>query len=121
MNCFLTPMAADLTFAVDDVESEDPQLFKGTAASTQVYALVDATFGAGTTIGPFLSGFLYDKGNWGIAVGVLAALSFSAAIPTVSQNFPIPTLHVVALALRHHCHRPYLLESRDSGSEENRT
>ncbi len=47
--------------------------------------MVDATFGAGAVIGPLVSGVLYEKAAWSIAVGVLAALCFSAAVPTVSH------------------------------------
>ena len=89
MNCFLTPLVTDMTFAVEVVEKEKSDLFRDATAFTEAYALVDATFGAGAVIGPLVSGALYEGTNWAVAVGLLAGLCFSAAVPTVSAPFPI--------------------------------
>ena len=86
MNCFITPVITDMTFAVESIEKGNPALFRDSTGLTEAYALVDATFGAAFVIGPIVSGSLYEATNWAIAVGVLAALCFSAAIPTVSAH-----------------------------------
>ncbi|KAL8828561.1 MAG: hypothetical protein Q9191_002514, partial [Dirinaria sp. TL-2023a] len=81
INLFLTSLVSDMSFAVERLEADNPELSENSGAFTEAYALVDVTFGAGTVIGPLISGLLYEKTTWAITYGVLAAFCFSGSLP----------------------------------------
>ncbi|KAI4193064.1 MAG: hypothetical protein LQ350_008488, partial [Teloschistes chrysophthalmus] len=85
INAFLTSLVTDMSFAVEQLEQENPGLGGGNGVFTEAYALVDITFGLGLVIGPLISGLLYEKTNWGITVGVLAIFCVSGIVPVVRQ------------------------------------
>ncbi|KAL8628779.1 hypothetical protein Q9189_005507 [Teloschistes chrysophthalmus] len=80
INAFLTSLVTDMSFAVEQLEQENPGLGGGNGVFTEAYALVDITFGLGLVIGPLISGLLYEKTNWGITVGVLAIFCVSGTL-----------------------------------------
>ncbi|KAI4120887.1 MAG: hypothetical protein LQ338_006694 [Usnochroma carphineum] len=63
---FLVFIVTDMSFAVERLEQENPELCEDAGAFTEAYALVDCTFGAGAVIGPLISGLLYERTNWAI-------------------------------------------------------
>ena len=83
---FLTSLVADMSFAVERLEEENPQFCGDGGAYTEAYALVDITFGAGTVFGPLISGLLYENTTWAITYGVFAAFTFSGSLPVVSAT-----------------------------------
>ncbi|KAL9010187.1 MAG: hypothetical protein Q9180_009321 [Flavoplaca navasiana] len=83
INLFLTALVTDMSFAVEELEQNDPQFANDGNAFTEAYALVDITFGAGTVFGPLISGVLYETTNWAITYGVLAIFTFSGSLPVM--------------------------------------
>ena len=98
INLFLTALVTDMSFAVEELEQNDPQFADNGNAFTEAYALVDITFGAGTVFGPLISGVLYEKTNWAITYGVLAIFTFSGSLPVVSTNWDSKILEISRVA-----------------------
>ena len=53
-------------------------------AVTEAYMLLDAAFGAGTVLGPLLSGLAFENLGWTGCTTMLGFLSASAIVPVVS-------------------------------------
>jgi MFS family permease len=75
----LSPLAADLFFAVEQLNSHNPS--GGSAAYAQSYALFTSAMAAGNTGGPLLAGFVKERFGWTAMTWALAAISVSGAIP----------------------------------------
>ena len=80
----LSPLAAELSVSVEEFEEEEPELTGPARATAQVYSLFNAAMGAGTVVGPILSGGLYHSTSWFVMCIALSITCFSGSIPVVS-------------------------------------
>ncbi len=88
MSMFLTPLAAELSVSVEEFEREEPELTGPAGATAQVYSLFNVAMGAGTVVGPILSGSLYQYTGWLAMCIALSITCFSGSIPVVSTVSP---------------------------------
>jgi MFS family permease len=78
----ITPMMAEITYAVDAKARRRPEGFFGkNGAYAQAYSLFNIAWAAGCMIGPLLGGLLNQAHGWGTATLVLGLLSAFTAIP----------------------------------------
>lgn len=66
-----------------DLQDERPDIYGSKSAIAEGYMLLDAMLGAGTVLGPFLSGIASDYVGWTGCTIMLGMLSFSAIVPLV--------------------------------------
>ncbi|KAJ5312358.1 hypothetical protein PENANT_c011G05028 [Penicillium antarcticum] len=83
LNASLTPLATEIPRIVKDLQDERPDIYGHKSAVAEGYMLLDAMFGAGTVLGPFLSGVACDYIGWTGCTIMLGVLSFSAIVPIV--------------------------------------
>ncbi|KAL8791011.1 MAG: hypothetical protein Q9195_006085 [Heterodermia aff. obscurata] len=74
LNFIIGPLAGDLSFAVEDVTRERPELFGKAGAYAQGYSFYAAAMASGVMFGPAAAGALYKNVNWQVTVGFLAVL-----------------------------------------------
>lgn len=79
LTLIISPLAADLSFAVDQMELEDPGCFGEKGAYAQAYALFNCSMAAASVVGPLLVGSI--QARYG-APGVSLAVSSSAPLLT---------------------------------------
>lgn len=79
----ISPLAADLASAVEDITEEMPDI-RGTAgAYGQAFSLLNCGISAGVLAGPSLAGFLRDTFGWKIMGWSSAVLGMSPVLPIV--------------------------------------
>lgn len=79
----LTPMMAEITYAVDAKTRRHPPGFFGkNGAYAQAYSLFNMAWAAGTLIGPLLAGMINQRAGWGVTTLILGIVSLVTAIPT---------------------------------------
>lgn len=79
----LTPMMAEITYAVEAKASRHPPGFFGkNGAYAQAYSLFNMAWAAGCLVGPLLSGLVNQRAGWAVTVLILGCLSLATAIPT---------------------------------------
>jgi MFS family permease len=79
----LTPLMAEITHIVTDLERDNPGAFGQTGALAQAYGLFVCSFAGGTVVGPLWAGFVTRKVGWATMWWTLGLLSMLTAIPAV--------------------------------------
>lgn len=78
----LSPLAADISLAAEQLEKEHKGIFGPDGPDSQAYGLFNSAHAAGLIIGPAFAGAIYDKAGWSVAIWALAGLCASG-IPVV--------------------------------------
>ena len=79
----LTPMMAEITYAVDAKASRHPPGFFGkNGAYAQAYSLFNMAWAGGCLVGPLLSGLVNQRAGWAVTTLILGIVSIVTAIPT---------------------------------------
>lgn len=86
LNVLLAPLASDLSFAVEDLNEENPGLFQSAGAYAQVYSMFNGGLAAGMMAGPPFASFIFTKTNWAIMNFILAAICLLGTVPVVCAN-----------------------------------
>lgn len=80
---FEGPIIADVTYAVEDLETEQPGIFGEHGGLALAFGLQNAAYAAGAMVGPMYAGALYLSGGWGTLGLFLGIVSLVTAIPVV--------------------------------------
>lgn len=83
LNVLLAPLASDLSFAVEDLNEENPGLFQSAGAYAQAYSMFNSGLAAGMMVGPPFASFIYTRTNWAIMNFILAAICLLGTVPVV--------------------------------------
>lgn len=83
LNVLLAPLASDLSFAVEDLDEENPGLFQSAGAYAQVYSMFNSGMAAGMMAGPPVASLIYSKTNWAIMNFFLAGICVLGTVPVV--------------------------------------
>lgn len=79
----LTPIMAEITYAVVDKESRRPKGYYGkNGAYAQAYSLFNIAWAAGSMVGPLLAGLVVNARGWPTATLILGCVSVFTALPT---------------------------------------
>lgn len=79
----LTPIMAEITYAVVDKESRRPVGYFGkNGAYAQAYSLFNIAWAAGCMVGPLLAGLVVQAKGWPTATLILGCVSIFTALPT---------------------------------------
>lgn len=87
--CITSPLVADVSSAVDDMEAARPGIFGEKGAYARVYSLYTGSMCLAILIGPILGGGLYDTIGLGNMTLVLAIVIVVAVIPVVGTSAPV--------------------------------
>ena len=80
----LTPIMAEVTYAVMDKESRRPKGYYGkNGAYAQAYSLFNMAWAAGCMVGPLLAGLVVNSKGWPTATLILGCVSIFTALPVV--------------------------------------
>ncbi|RMZ27585.1 hypothetical protein D0859_08350 [Hortaea werneckii] len=80
----LTPMMAEITYAVDaKAQTRPPGFFGKNGAYAQAYSLFNMAWAAGSMVGPLLAGLVKQRAGWGVTTMILGIVSIVTAIPAV--------------------------------------
>lgn len=82
-----TPLAVDLTRAIEDMERQRPGLFGDSSAYAQVFSLYTSASAGGILLGPLWGSVAQGGKNWMVFVSTLGIFCASAAIPLVSLQY----------------------------------
>ncbi|KAK3674180.1 hypothetical protein LTR78_006027 [Recurvomyces mirabilis] len=83
MTLVITPIMAEITYAVDAKARRHPPGFFGkNGAYAQAYSLFNMAWAAGCFIGPLMGGLINQRAGWGTSTLVLGCLSIFTALPT---------------------------------------
>jgi MFS family permease len=83
MTLVLTPMMAEITYAVDNKAQRHPPGFFGkNGAYAQAYSLFNMAWAGGCLVGPLIGGLINQRAGWGTATLVLGLISIITAVPT---------------------------------------
>lgn len=82
----LTPLMAEISYVVDDLEKREPRRYRrkashGGGAYAQAYALFAMAWSVGNIGGPLLCGLIKDEAGWASMCVALAVLSGTTALP----------------------------------------
>jgi MFS family permease len=84
LTLMITPMMAEITYAVDAKASRRPKGFFGkNGAYAQAYSLFNMAWAAGCLVGPLLAGLVNQRAGWGVTTLILGVVSAVTAIPAV--------------------------------------
>ncbi|KAK4988480.1 hypothetical protein LTR50_003884 [Elasticomyces elasticus] len=84
LNLVLTPLMAEVTYAVEAKEKKHPdRSFGPYGAYAQAYGLFNMAFAGGCLVGPLVGGFINQKAGWGATTLALGILSLFSALPSV--------------------------------------
>ncbi|KAJ5266028.1 hypothetical protein N7524_007046 [Penicillium chrysogenum] len=86
----LTPLVAEIPRIVNAVQEERPDTYGNKSAVTEAHMLLAVAFGAGTVLGPLLSGLAFENLGWTGCTAMLGLLSVSAIVPVVIHLAPNP-------------------------------
>ncbi|KAM0720619.1 hypothetical protein Q7P37_004756 [Cladosporium fusiforme] len=79
----LTPIMAEITYAVVAKESRRPRGYYGkNGAYAQAYSLFNIAWAAGSMVGPLLAGLVVEARGWPTATLILGCVSVYTALPT---------------------------------------
>lgn len=81
VNFIIGPLASDMSFVVEDLTREQPELFGKAGAYAQAYSFFASAMAAGVMFGPAVAGVLYKNTSWQITMGALAGLCALGSIP----------------------------------------
>ncbi|KXG47551.1 Major facilitator superfamily domain, general substrate transporter [Penicillium griseofulvum] len=90
LNTSLTPLVTEIPHIVNVLQQEQPDVYGDKSAVAEAYMLLDATFGAGTVLGPLLSELAFETSGWTGCTVMLGFLTASAIIPVVVHLAPRP-------------------------------
>lgn len=80
----LTPLMAEITYAVEARAAKRPAGFYGpSGAMAQAYGLFNMAFAGGSMAGPLLAGLVKDYAGWGTTTLVLGCVSLVSCVPCV--------------------------------------
>ncbi|KAK5121300.1 hypothetical protein LTR85_005466 [Meristemomyces frigidus] len=83
LTLILTPMMAEITYAVDAKARRHPPGFFGkNGAYAQAYSLFNMAWAGGCLVGPLLAGLVNQRAGWAVTVLILGIVSVITAIPT---------------------------------------
>ncbi|KAK5134708.1 hypothetical protein LTR08_006223 [Meristemomyces frigidus] len=83
LTLILTPMMAEITYAVDaKTRSRPPGYFGKNGAYAQAYSLFNMAWAGGCLVGPLLAGLVNQHAGWGVTVLILGVVSVVTAIST---------------------------------------
>ncbi|KAK4555805.1 hypothetical protein LTR86_007025 [Recurvomyces mirabilis] len=83
MTLVITPIMAEITYAVDaKAQRHPPGFFGKNGAYAQAYSLFNMAWAAGCFIGPLMGGLINQRAGWGASTLVLGCLSIFTAVPT---------------------------------------
>lgn len=83
LTLILTPMMAEITYAVDAKARRHPPGFFGkNGAYAQAYSLFNMAWAGGCLVGPLLAGLVNQRAGWAVTVLILGLVSVVTAIPT---------------------------------------
>lgn len=88
----ITPLAAELTFAVETIEKENPGIFGQAGAYGQGFALYTIALATAIMLGPFVSGLLQVHVGWSTTTMVLGVFTVSGVIPVVCYTIRVGEL-----------------------------
>jgi hypothetical protein len=77
-------LVTEIPRIVNVLQEEQPNVYGDKSAVTEAYMLFDATFGAGTVLGPLLSELAFETLGWTGCTVMLGFLTASAIVPVVS-------------------------------------
>lgn len=83
LTLIISPLAADLSSAVDEMEKRQPGCFGDAGAYAQAYALFNCAMAAAEVVGPIVAGAIQDRYGIPVVAVVLGAWCASAAMPVV--------------------------------------
>ncbi|KAK0832035.1 hypothetical protein LTR73_002322 [Friedmanniomyces endolithicus] len=79
----LTPMMAEITYAVDARARRLPKgAFGVNGAYAQAYSLFNMAWAGGCLVGPLLAGLVNQRAGWGPTTLILGVVSIATAVPT---------------------------------------
>jgi len=79
----LTPMMAEITYAVDAKAARHPPGFFGkNGAYAQAYSLFNMAWAGGCLVGPLLAGLVNQRAGWSVTTLILGVVSVVTALPT---------------------------------------
>ncbi|MCJ1309477.1 hypothetical protein MMC25_003137 [Agyrium rufum] len=81
LNIVMTPLLAEITYAVEAKEKQHPGVYGEKGAYAQAYGLFNTAFAGGTLLGPIWAGYVSSKAGWGTMAWSLGLLSALSAIP----------------------------------------
>ena len=80
---FEIPVWAEVVKCTEIRVQTNPRQYSPDGAVGQAYGLLNLFYSVGVTVGPLLTGFLYEASGWGNMVLVLGILSIVSTIPTI--------------------------------------
>lgn len=84
LNLILTPLMAEISYAVTaKADKRPPGFFGSGGAYAQAYGLFNMAFAGGSMAGPLLAGLVKQRAGWGTTTLVLACVSAVSALPTL--------------------------------------
>ena len=86
LTLIISPLAAELSFVVEEMERKDSSIFGRSGAYGQAFALFNCAMASATIFGPMWAGFIATKFGWNVVTWSLAILCASGAVPVV--GFP---------------------------------
>lgn len=83
LTMMITPMMAEIAYAVDaKAQRRPPGFFGKNGAYAQAYSLYNMAWAGGCLIGPLLAGLVTQAHGWSVATLILGCVSLFTAIPT---------------------------------------
>lgn len=79
----ISPLAAELSFVVEEMERKNPSIFGRSGAYGQAFALFNCAMALATICGPVWAGLIASEFGWDTATWTLAVLCASGAVPVV--------------------------------------
>ena len=86
LTLIISPLAAELSFVVQEMERQNSSIFGRSGAYGQAFALFNCAMASATIFGPLLAGFIATKFGWNVVTWTLAIFCASGAVPVV--GFP---------------------------------
>lgn len=83
LTLIISPLAAELSFVVEEMEQQNSSIFGRSGAYGQAFALFNCAMASATIFGPLWAGFIATKFGWNVVTWTLAILCASGAVPVV--------------------------------------
>ncbi|XHG03095.1 hypothetical protein AWENTII_006418 [Aspergillus wentii] len=75
MQLVLSPLMAEISYAVESMESDSPGIFGSSSPYAQGFGLSSMAFAGGLVVGPIWAGLICDAAGWDAMVGSLGVVS----------------------------------------------
>lgn len=79
----MTPLAAEVFYAVNEKESESPDSFGRGGAMALAFGLTNMSFAAGNLIGPFFAGYIRQSAGWGTMGWAMGLITGVSSVPVL--------------------------------------